>query len=124
MILFRNDPWIKFVDEFFDSKTETTQQSGVVNVQRQENEEKYELQFLVPGLNKKDINIVVEEDFLKVKYNKPEDSSSYMGTFERTYSLPEDVDDKKIDAKIKDGILYMNFPKTKKKSKQRTISVL
>ncbi len=124
MILFRNDPWIKLVDEFFDSKTETTQQSGVVNVQRQENKEKYELQFLVPGLNKKDINIIVEEDFLKVKYSKPEESTSYMGSFERTYSLPEDVDDKNIDAKVKDGILYINFPKVKKKTKQRTISVL
>lgn len=122
MILFRNDPWIKFVDEFFDSKTETTQ-SGRVNVQRHEDENKYELQFLVPGLNKNDVNIIVEEDLLKVSYIKSEDSTTFMNSFERTYTLPDDVDEKKIDAKVKDGILYINFPKDKKKSKQRTISV-
>jgi HSP20 family protein len=122
MILFRNDPWIKFVDEFFDSKTEATQ-SGRVNVHRHEDENKYELQFLVPGLNKNDINIVVEEDLLKVNYSRTEDSTDYMGSFERTYTLPDDIDEKKIDAKVKDGILYINFPKSKKKTKQRTISV-
>ena len=122
MILFRNDPWIKFVDEFFDSKTETTQ-SGRVNVHRHEDENKYELQFLVPGLNKNDINIVVEEDLLKVNYSRTEDSTDYMGSFERTYTLPDDIDEKKIDAKVKDGILYINFHKSKKKTKQRTISV-
>ena len=48
MILFRNDPWIRLVDEFFDSTTKPTQ-SGYVNVNKKENEDKYELQFLVPG---------------------------------------------------------------------------
>jgi HSP20 family protein len=122
MILFRNDPWIRLVDEFFDSTTKPTQ-SGYVNVNKKENEDKYELQFLVPGLNKNDIDIVVEEDTLKVKYEKPEDVEGFVNSFERTYSLPEDVDDKKIDAKVKDGILYLNIPKVKKKTKQRTISV-
>ena len=122
MILFRNDPWIKFVDEFFDSKTETTQ-SGRVNVHRHEDENKYVFQFLVPGLNRSDINIVVEDDLLKVNYSRTEDSTDYMGSFERTYTLPDDIDEKKIDAKVKDGILYINFPKSKKKTKQRTISV-
>jgi HSP20 family protein len=66
---------------------------------------------------------VVEEDLLKVNYSRTEDSTDYMGSFERTYTLPDDIDEKKIDAKVKDGILYINFPKSKKKTKQRTISV-
>jgi len=122
MILFRNDPFIRFVDEFFESKTQPTQ-SGFVNVHKSENEVGYSLDFVVPGLTKDDFTIVVEEDLLKISYEKPEESDGFVGSFERTYTLPEDINDKKIEAKVENGILNVKIPKLKKKNTQRTISV-
>lgn len=122
MILFRNDPFIRFVDEFFESKTEPTQ-SGFVNVHKSEDDKGYELKFIVPGLTKNDVTIIIEEDLLKVSYEKPEDLKGFVGSFERTYSLPDDINDKKIEAKVENGILGVKIPKMKKKNSQRTISI-
>jgi HSP20 family protein len=122
MILFRNDPFVKFVDEFFDSRTDKTQ-SGYVNVYKKQDENEYTLDFIVPGLTKNDINIIVEEDLLKITYTKSDNEKTFIDSFERTYTLPEDVNDKKISAKVQNGILKISIPKTKKKNSQRTISI-
>lgn len=122
MLLFRNDPFIRFVDEFFESKTEPTQ-SGFVNVHKSEDDKGYELNFIVPGLTKNDVNIIIEEDLLKISYKKPEETEGFVGSFERSYSLPEEINDKKIEARVENGILNIKIPKMKKKSSQRTISI-
>ena len=77
----------------------------------------------IPGLTKKDINIEVSDDVLSITgertEDKVEDSDLYhyrersKGTFTRSFHLPESVDEKKISANFKDGILNIELPKTK-----------
>ena len=67
--------------------------------------------------------MVVEDKELKVSYKDEENENSFVGTFERSYELPEDVNQSKIVAKSQDGILKITIPKLKKSSKQRTISI-
>ena len=77
----------------------------------------------IPGLTKKDINIEVSDDVLSITgertEDKIEDSDRYhyrersRGTFTRSFNLPESVDEKKISANFKDGILNIELPKTK-----------
>ena len=77
----------------------------------------------IPGLTKKDINIEVSDDVLSITgertEDKVEDSDLYhyrersRGTFARSFHLPESVDEKKISANFKDGILNIELPKTK-----------
>lgn len=122
MLLFRNDPLVRLVDEFFETRTPKTQ-SGYVHVYRNESEEEYSLDLIVPSLTKDDINIIVEEDLLKISYVKTEESTSFMNSFERSYTLPEDINEKKISAKVENGVLNVKIPKLKKKNSQRTISV-
>lgn len=76
----------------------------------------------VPGMDRKDINISVTDNTLTIKGEiKKEDEvkeedyyyaeRSY-GGFKRMLELPEKVDDSKIKAKIKDGILEIHLPKS------------
>ena len=77
----------------------------------------------IPGLTKKDINIEVSDDVLSITGERTEDnvedSDLYhyrersKGAFTRSFHLPESVDEKKISANFKDGILSIELPKTK-----------
>ena len=88
----------------------------------------------IPGLTKKDINIEVSDDVLSITGERTEDevedSDLYhyrersRGTFTRSFHLPESVDEKKISANFKDGILKIELPKQETRvSKARTIKV-
>ena len=77
----------------------------------------------IPGLAKKDISIEVSDDVLSITgertEDKVEDSDLYhyrersKGAFTRSFHLPESVDEKKISANFKDGILSIDLPKKK-----------
>ena len=88
----------------------------------------------IPGLTKKDINIEVSDDVLSITGERIEDnvenSDLYhyrersKGAFTRSFHLPESVDEKKISANFKDGILSIELPKTKViESKSRKIKI-
>lgn len=124
MLLFKNDPFFNLVDDLIESSKSKLVSSGYVQFFKSEDESDYKLEFVVPSLTKEDISISLEEDLLKIKYEKSEDSTlNFINSFERVFSLPEDINDKKIDAKVLNGILTITIPKQKKKTTQRTISV-
>ena len=122
MIVFKNDPFFKLVDSFFNIGDEDNTH-GQVTWNQSYNDNEYSVEFIVPGLSKTDITIVVEENQLKVSHEKTEETSKYVNSFSRIFDLPENIDDKKISAKVEDGVLRVLLPKTKKKNSQRTISV-
>lgn len=77
----------------------------------------------LPGMSEKDIDVSLSSDGImltikgekKVEEEEKEESfyrfeRSY-GSFKRTVSLPSAVDDKKADAKFKDGVLHIRFSK-------------
>ena len=75
------------------------------------------------GLTKDDINIELIENNLKIsgerKTNKDDNllGSSFSqinyGSFEKSFTLPEDVLENKITAKIEDGLLKIKIPTAK-----------
>lgn len=86
----------------------------------------------LPGVDKKDVNIYVEDNVLivsAIRHYKNELSrddyylcESSFGKFERRYTLPENIDKEKIDAKLNDGRLSIELHKTES-SKMRAISI-
>jgi HSP20 family protein len=86
----------------------------------------------LPGVDKKDVNINVEDDVLvisAIRHYKNELSrddyyicESSFGKFERRYTLPDNVDKDKIDAKLDDGRLRIELHKTKA-AKLRSITI-
>jgi HSP20 family protein len=88
----------------------------------------------LPGLKKEDIDISLHEGLLTVsgerKEEKKEESTEtyrserYVGRFQRTFSLPFAVDENKITATYKDGVLTVTLPKTEEaKPKQIVVNV-
>lgn len=122
------------VDKFFnDSLTRAGGSTFVPKVDIVETSEAFEVQLAVPGLNKEDFNIELNDNYLTVsgerKFSNEKNEKSYhaiethYGSFSRSFSLPENVDASKINAKYNNGILELTIPKDEKKALKQTIKV-
>ena len=90
-----------------------------VNVE--EKEEAFEITAELPGMKKDDLDIEVQDDVLTIKgekkFEKDEKEANYhicersYGTFQRSFTLPENVKTDDIEAEYKDGILKLVLPK-------------
>ena len=122
------------VDKFFnESMVRSGGSSFVPKVDIIENEKAFEIHFAVPGLNKEDFNIELKENYLTVSgerklSNEKKDKNFHSietsyGSFSRSFSLPENVDGSKVQAKYNNGILELTIPKDEKKALKQTIKV-
>lgn len=86
----------------------------------------------LPGVNKRDIEVDLKDHVLTLKgersYENEVKGENYyrkeraFGKFNRSFSLPADVDTEKIKADFSDGVLKIDIPKPEeKKPKQITV---
>lgn len=120
-------PWNEwFGNGDFPGKTLTV---PAVNIT--ENKESFEVTLAVPGLKKSDFNIEVEGNMLTIssekEENKVENETKYTrreysySSFSRSFSLPEGVQQDKIEASYQDGVLSLTLPK-KEEAKKMAVS--
>jgi len=74
----------------------------------------------LPGMNKDDISVSLANGFLTISGRKETDeeeegSENYMrerrqGSFCRSFRLPREIDEDKVDASYKDGLLTLVMP--------------
>lgn len=100
-----------------------------------ENEKEYRLKFMLPGMNKEDINIELAENVLTVKaeFKKeelPENEILHIseftyGNYEKSIRFEQEIDDEKSTSEFKDGILYITLTKKQenKKDSVKRISI-
>ena len=86
-----------------------------------EEDEKYVVTVDIPGLTKEDVGIKVESGMVKIEgERKAEQQGKYrhaeraFGKFMRVFSLPDDVEAEGITAKVANGVLELQLPKSKK----------
>jgi len=120
------------MNSIFNTLSEEEEEPSVYSfdpaIDIQENDDKFELTAELPGMNKKDVNISINEDVLTIsgeKKNKvkKEDAQCYraermFGKFERSFRLPDAVDQDNIEAKYENGILHLTIPKKEKTKPQ------
>lgn len=97
-----------------------------------ETDDFYLLSVDVPGMSEKDIQIDVHDGRLTLrgerKFEHREDQKGYhrfeksYGSFERSFQLPSDVKEDKIQARYENGVLEVMVPKAEKE-KPRSIQV-
>ena len=98
-----------------------------------ETEDAYVFEFELPGFKKDDVKVKVEDNVLTVssevkEEKKEEKDKNYhiverrYGAFKRQFSLPENVDVEKIDAKFENGVLKLKVQK-KEEEKKKAIDV-
>jgi HSP20 family protein len=97
-----------------------------------ETEQGYTLTVELPGLQKKDVKITVEDGVLTLSGEKrretEQDEKNYhrvervYGAFSRSVSLPVGVDAGKADARFENGVLTIDLPKTEA-AKPQTVNI-
>ena len=95
--------------------------SNVPAVNIKENEKDFELELAVPGRNKEDFKIEVNENVLtisseaKIKENTEKENYTRKEftytAFKRAFTLPETIDEENIKATYVNGILKFTLPK-------------
>ncbi len=82
----------------------------------------------LPGLEKKDIQVSLEDNLLTIKGEKKEEKESKdkkyhtierrSGSFYRAVRLPLEVKKDKVEATFKDGVLTLRLPKSKEEKRK------
>jgi HSP20 family protein len=122
------------VDRFFnESLARTGGSTFSPRVDVVESENAYEVHVAVPGMNKEDFKVEINDNFLTVSgerkfINEKKDKNYHTvetqyGSFSRSFTLPENADGAKINAKYNNGILELTIPKDEKKVLKQTIKV-
>jgi HSP20 family protein len=98
----------------------------------QETEKEYLLKLEIPEVKKEDVKVMLQDNELTVtgerKLEKEEKGKKFhrieraYGTFVRTFTVPTDADETKINAEFKDGLLLLKLPKLDK-PRPKTIEV-
>jgi HSP20 family protein len=120
-----------FDDDFFTASTSRPNVLPSVNIR--EDDKNYILELAVPGMDKNDLKIDIDEDVLTIsseQKNEAEDKRegytrkefSY-SSFVRSFYIPENVNRDQINANYKDGILNVSFPKQEEEKKKITREV-
>jgi len=88
----------------------------------------FEIELAVPGKQKDDFEIEVEDGILSISSTQEEEHVNEKGkftrrefsysSFRRSFALPDSVDPTKIDASYKEGVLRVLLPKHKEAQPQ------
>ena len=136
MLLVKRDQTAmpSILSEFFNNdfleRVEKSATNYMPKANIKELEKEYVIELAVPGYSKKDFELNVEDDTLKISAHKevkkeetrPErgrrgdgdkliHSEYFIENFERSFTLSKNVDADKIEASYKDGIMVVKIPK-------------
>jgi HSP20 family protein len=117
-----------FLDNFIENRGSLLKTDFNPSVNTREGEHAYHVEVDLPGVKKSDIDVDVKDNIVTISGErktkeevKEEDyykvESSY-GKFERSFTLPDDVDAENIHAESEDGVLEVIIPKLAKVGKQ------
>jgi HSP20 family protein len=135
MTLIKWDPW-REIEDMFDRYTRATgaprgerqysrtDSDWSPRVDIQETAQEYIISADIPGISKDDISVDITDGVLSIKGERRQETEesgkrfhrierSY-GSFTRSFTLPDNVDDNKVKAVFKDGVLNLSIPKTPK----------
>ena len=140
---FDRDEFLTPFDKMFDQLFETSfpevirnvgvkpyQGSAYPKVNVYEYDDKVGIVAEIPGLNKKQLNVEVEDGVLTIsgdKHNTFEDDGAKVlrrelkqSSFKRSFELGEQLDGDNIAASFKDGVLSVSIPKTEPEKPKKT----
>ncbi len=97
-----------------------------------ETEREYLIKTDLPELKREDVKITIQEGVLTLfgerKLEQEEKGKKFhrversYGSFWRTFSLPDKVDETRVTAEFRDGVLTLHLPKSEK-ARSRTIDI-
>ena len=116
-----NQLFNEMLENFSGPGFRNTPSVSIPSVNVAESDAAFSLELSAPGFNKEEISISVEDDSLVIsgekKSEKEENDKKYTRreftrqNFQRSFSLPENIEQDKILAKFENGVLYLELPK-------------
>ncbi|MBL7543824.1 MAG: Hsp20/alpha crystallin family protein [Bdellovibrionaceae bacterium] len=113
----------------FDTETPLPNKMFSPQAEIKENDKGYLLSFDVPGIKEEDIKIEFHDSVLRIfgerksQHENEKDGTfrteKYYGHFERSFRLPETIDEAKVEAHYDSGVLQVFLPKTPAKESKR-----
>jgi HSP20 family protein len=104
----------------------------VPSVDVSETNGEYQIKAEIPDVKKEDVKVTLEDGVLTIqgqrKQEKEDKGTKYhrveraYGSFVRSFTLPDLVDEQKVKAEFKDGVLNLQLPKSEK-AKPKAIEV-
>jgi|688.fasta_scaffold70612_3 HSP20 family protein len=120
-------------DELFAHRPNVANKSFMPAVNISESESGYHLDMAIPSFNKEEVKIKVEKNLLTISGEKKEETTdetkkvkrkefSYK-SFSRSFTLPENIELDKVEAKYENGILNINIAKKEAQKENNAIEV-
>jgi len=136
-------PWhsLRNFDDFFSNLNQSIAkrpaQEGMLSadwipsVDIIENDDSFVIKAELPEVKKEDVKVSIDKNILtfsgerrtELKDEKEHRIERSYGSFSRSFSLPDNIDDTKISAENKDGMLYLTIPKAEAKEKLTQIEI-
>ena len=124
-----------FDDSFFEGGRNSRKEHLPMKTDIVEKDGKYELKMDLPGYDKNDIQIEVEDGYLTITASREENKDEstkkyihkerYVGKCSRSFYVGEDINEDEIKASFNNGTLCLEFPKNEpeKIEKKKTIEI-
>lgn len=98
-----------------------------------EKDDSFVLDLDLPGVTLDDLEVLAEADSITIRGRRTFEQESendtvhlserYTGSFERSFTLPTEINPDKIDAGFADGVLHVVMPKAETPTRARRIAV-
>lgn len=121
------DDFFKPWNEWFDNGNLWGRTMNVPAVNITENKENYQVSLAVPGMKKDDFKIDIDGNMLTIsseqEENKEEKDKKFTrkeysySSFSRSFTLPEEINKEKIEAKYEEGVLKISLPRKEEAKK-------
>ncbi len=112
-----------FTDGWFTAPEMTNRMRGMMRTDIRENDNNYELGVELPGFNKSDINLSLNDGYLTIAAKRDENRNEkdnngklirrerFTGSAERSFYVGDDITEEDITARYENGILSLTIPK-------------
>jgi len=94
-----------------------------------ETDNEYKIEAELPGINQKEIDVKIDNNILTIKGKKEDIKEEkeknyhlrerYYGAFQRSISLPNNIEPEKIKASFENGVLNISVPKSDKRTPKK-----
>lgn len=117
------------MDEFFNDVVQSNRDSFVPGIDISETDNQFQITAELPGMSKEDIDISLDNGRLSIsgerKFEKEEEGKKFhrvetrYGSFNRSFQLPDNVDEESIQATYENGLLNISIEKAEDKVKKK-----